>query len=135
MQRGHELEQTARDLYELETFETVSNPGIFISGDYATSPDGLVGESGQIEIKSVKFNTHFDRLRKGGIDTKYQWQIQGNLMLSGREWLDFISYCPDFPQDKQLYVFRVYPDVNQIEMLKERLEQFNQLVKSNLELL
>lgn len=134
MTRGHELEPIARDLYELDTFETVTNPGIFIDGDFATSPDGLVLD-GQIEIKCVKYNTHFDRIKNGGYDTKYRWQIQGNLMLSERDWCDFVSYCPDYPDDKQLYIFRVFRNEEEIIKLQDRLQEFNKQVQSNLKLL
>lgn len=132
MQRGHELEPIARSLYELETMEFVDNGGIYVDGDFATSPDGLVNDNGQIEIKSVKYNTHFERIKKGGFDLKYKWQIQGNLWLSGRDWCDFISYCPDYPENKQLYVFRVVRDQEMIDRLKQRLNEFNNKVKENL---
>ena len=135
MDRGHELEPIARYLYELETFETVDNGGIYIEGDYATSPDGNVNQDGQIEIKSVKFSTHFERIRKGGYDLKYKWQLQGNLWVSGRSWTDFTSYAPEFPEDKELYIFRVYRDEEMIERLETRLFEFNKLIQTNLKLL
>jgi len=91
------------------------------------SPDGVVVEGLQ-EIKCVKYTTHIERLTKGGIDRKYLWQIQGGLWLTEKEWCDFISYCPEMPEDKQLYICRVYPDIKAFDMLTERLGKFNELV-------
>jgi len=135
MDRGHELEPVARREYELFTFDDVTNGGIFISGDYAVSPDGCVGDDGLIEIKCVKYTTHMDRLRKGGIDLKYKWQIQGALWLTDTSWCDFISYCPEMTEAKQLYICRVYPDPEMFEQLEERLHEFNLLVTKTQKLL
>jgi len=127
MDRGHELEPMARHLYEEETFETVNNGGFFSNGNIGCSPDGMVRD-GMIEIKSVVYNTQFERLIKGGYDTKYKWQIEGNMLITGAAWCDFVSYCPELPENKQLYVYRVEPDPDRIKALLERLEEFEQLI-------
>lgn len=134
MERGHELEPLARHLYEMKTFEDVGNGGIYVDGNIAVSPDGVL-EGGLIEIKSVKYNTHFERIKKGGIDLKYKWQIQGGLWLTGLGYCDFVSFCPDFPEDKQLYIHRVYPDEKMHDQLDNRINQFLELVESNLKYL
>ncbi|HDY89115.1 MAG TPA: hypothetical protein ENH82_13500, partial [bacterium] len=44
------------------------------------SSDGLAGD-GLIEIKCPKYSTHFDSLVKGGYDSKYQWQLRGQMWI------------------------------------------------------
>ena len=134
MQRGNELEPLARQAYEAETFTTVL-PGGFVELDgFGASSDGLVN-NGAIEIKSVAYSTHFERLANGGFDTKYKWQIYGQMWLYDLDWIDFVSYCPDFNEEKQLYIFRVERDEEKIEQLKKRLYKFRELVDYYLKLL
>jgi len=134
MERGIELEQDARDMYSDLTFTDVL-PGGFAQIDrFGASSDGLA-EDGLIEIKSVKYSTHFDRLVRGGFDTSYQWQIRGQMWLYDRSWCDFVSYCPDFPINKQLYIFRVDRDAEQEEKLIGRLKEFEKTVQSYINIL
>ncbi len=133
MDLGNELEPTARYLYEMETFNDVENGGFTSDGWIGASSDGKV-QNGGIEIKCVKYNTHFERLRKKGFDTAYKWQIHGNIWLYDLEWIDFVQYCPDFPEQKQLYIFRVYRDDEMIEQLKERLGEFKKLLSAYIDL-
>ena len=127
MQRGHELEPFAIKLYELETFNEVTNGGFYCNDTYGDSPDGLVGHYGCIEVKSVIPSTHWERIEKGGIDSAYKWQIQGHLLLSNRKWCDFISYCPEFTP-RPIYIHRVERDENLLVQLEERLKDFHKLV-------
>src|SRR5690242_2737728 len=97
MERGHEQEPVARMLYEEERFVDVRNGGFFDCGEYGDSPDGLVGDDGIVEIKSVIAPTHDDTIRRGSFDPSYRWQLVGHLECTGRQWVDFISYCGEFP--------------------------------------
>lgn len=130
MQRGHEQEPIARMLYENEHFVDVTNGGFFDCGDFGCSPDGLVGDNGLIEIKSVIASVHYATIKRGGIDPAYKWQIYFNLLKTEREWIDFVSYCADFPEDSRLYVHRVNRDEcqEQFDMIEQRAEQFFKLV-------
>lgn len=132
MERGHEQEPIARMLYEDLYFTEVTNGGFFDCGFYGDSPDGLVGNDGVIEIKSVIDNTHHANLKRGAIDPSYKWQVIGHLDCSGREWCDFISYCADFPEASQLIVYRVYKKdvIEEIKMLSERRKLFNDLIEN-----
>ncbi len=127
MDRGHELEPIAREEYEYQTFTDVTNGGFICDDNFGASSDGLVKKGG-IEIKSVKYTTHFERLIKGGFDPKYTWQIYGNIWAYNLQWLDFVSFCPEFPEDKQLYIFRVKRDDEKIKNLVDRLDRFKFLV-------
>lgn len=135
MARGHELEPVAIDLYEIEKFTRITNGGFNYSGRIGDSPDGNVGENGCIEVKSVIPNTQWIRLKKGGIDTAYKWQIQGHLEYGGKEWCDFVSYCPEMPENKQLHIVRVFRDEEMIKDMKSRIEDFLIEIDKNIELL
>lgn len=132
MERGHEQEPIARMLYENEYFIDVTNGGFFDCGDYGDSPDGLVDDDGVIEIKSVIASTHYATLKRNSFDPSYKWQLIGHLDCTGRDWVDFISYCSDFPEHKQLIVYRLNrSDCEQdIERLINRRNQFIELVKN-----
>jgi hypothetical protein len=135
MERGHEFEPVARDEYELETFNTVTNGGFNDCEDLGDSPDGNVGKDGCIEIKCVIPNTHWKRLKKGSFDTAYKWQIHGHIWLGEKQWCDFVSYCPEMPLNKRLYIYRVERDEEMIERMKLRVAEFMELVKENVKLL
>jgi len=130
MERGHEQEPVARMLYEDMYFVDVDNGGFFDHETYGDSPDGLVGKDGVIEIKSVIASTHYATLTRGSFDPAYKWQLIGHLDCSAREWVDFISYCSDFPDGKQLIVYRLTAEEckEEIERLRERRSAFINLV-------
>ena len=130
MERGHEQEPMARALYEEETFCEVTNGGFFDGDFVGCSPDGMVDNDGAVEIKSVIAAVHFANIKRQGLDPAYRWQFIGNLLFTGRDWLDFISYCADFPLGKQLFTHRIRKEDYQEEfkMINERIEQFKILV-------
>ncbi len=135
MQRGHEQEPIARMIYEYENFCEVTNGGFFESEFIGCSPDGLVDDSGVIEIKSVISSVHYDNVRRGGFDPAYKWQLIGNLKFTNREWLDFVSYCEQFPKHKQLYTYRLLKGMfkDEFNMIDERTEEFLKLVSTTKE--
>ena len=130
MQRGHEQEPIAREMYEDDYFCEVTNGGFFESEFVGCSPDGLVDNDGVIEIKSVISTTHFATLKRQDVDPAYKWQCIGNLKFTGRDWIDFISYCEEFPESKQLFVKRMKKEdfTEEFKMIDERIRQFKQLV-------
>lgn len=124
MERGNELEPIAKMMYQDETFNFVNNGGFMEFNNLGDSNDGNVGTDGCIEIKCVVPNTHWDRIIKGGYNLSYKMQIQGHLYVGNKQWCDFVQYCPEFPEHKQLYIHRVYVDNDLQSKLIERLEQF-----------
>jgi len=137
MQRGHDQEPIARMMYESEQFCDVTNGGFFESEFIGCSPDGLVGDDGVIEIKSVISTTHFATLKRQNVDPAYKWQCIANLMFTGRKWIDFVSYCEEFPEDKQLFVKRLHKAdlVEEFKMINERVEEFKKVVESSKKLI
>lgn len=99
---GHELEPVAREAYEKAMGVEVELCGfIEFSPSFGGSPDGLVGEDGGIEIKCPYSSAVHARylLMRSPADLKalkpeYYAQIQGNLLVTGRKWFDFVSYDP-----------------------------------------
>jgi len=130
MLRGHEQEPIARSLYEDEAFCTVQEGGFFMNDFIGCSPDGLVNDNGVIEIKSVIASTHFATLKRQALDPAYKWQCIGNLKFTNRDWLDFVSYCSEFPEDKQLFIHRIKKEDYQDEfaMIDDRIVEFKELV-------
>lgn len=114
MLRGHEDEIDARDLYS-KKIAPVQQCG-FVTNDkwgftLGYSPDGLVGETGLIECKSrrqkFQVQTIAEHLPAGTIPDDYILQVQTGLLVTERQWLDFISYSGGLP----MCVIRVLPDL------------------------
>lgn len=130
MERGHEQEPIARGLYEQEFFCDVDNGGFFEDSRLGCSPDGLVGKSGMIEIKSVIKSAHYNCVKKNSYDTKYKWQLFHNLIVADREWIDFVSFCSTFPVGKRLFTTRIYREeiTEDEKKISVRLDEFFELV-------
>lgn len=110
-ERGHEDEMEAKLKYSQE-IAPVEEVG-FITEDFGGviigySPDGLVGDDGLIECKSRLSGLQLKTIISLEVPSEYMAQIQTGLMVTGREWLDFISY-PAMGGGKMM-VMRVYPD-------------------------
>lgn len=127
MQWGTETEPRARAAYEfltgLSVEETgfVDHPHIAMSG---ASPDGLVGDTGLIEIKCPQTTTHFAALEGASIDRKYLLQMQWQMACTGRQWCDFASYDPRVPMEMQLHVQRVHRDEELIAEIEGEVTAF-----------
>lgn len=130
MERGHEMEPIARMRYEEARFCKVDDGGFFSDGIYGGSPDGLVGADGLIEIKSVVAKTHYATIQRGSFDPSYRWQLIGNLWVTDRKWIDFVSYCSDFPEYAETVIFRLERSSVETELaaLESRLGDFASLV-------
>lgn len=114
MARGIEMEAEARDAYSFAQGVAVDECGFVPHPTIArcgASPDGLVGDDGLVEIKvPASMAKHLDALRSGAHAVEYRWQLQHQLMVTGRAWVDATSYDPRFPEHLQLAVTRVHRD-------------------------
>lgn len=122
MLRGKELEAEARKLYEFMAGVLVQEVGLCLSDDrlYGASPDGLIGDDGCLEIKCPKMETHVGYLIDNKLPADYFQQTQGQLLVTGRKFCDFVSYYPGL---KPLLI-RVEPDTKFHALLKDELEKF-----------
>lgn len=89
-------------------------------GSLGFSPDGLVGEDGQIEIKSRRPKHQVQHVIVGEVPAENMAQIQAGLLVSGRLWCDYVSFSGGLP----LWVKRVYPDPRWFEAIAAAVEQF-----------
>ena len=109
MMRGTMDEPIARDLYSRE-YAPVTEVGFMVRDDWGYpigySPDGLVGDDGLIEVKSRRAKKQLATILADEVPIENLAQCQAGLLVSGREWLDYVSLCGGMP----LYVKRVYPD-------------------------
>ena len=123
MLRGIELEGAARETYQFINDDIVDTAGFIYSDEdrlFGCSPDGLVGGNGGLEIKCPAPHTHVEYLLGGKLPTKYIPQTQGCMLVTGREWWDFMSYHPEMPP----LIVRVERDDVYIAKLHELLIAF-----------
>lgn len=109
MYRGVWSEPLARDLYSGHYQQAVECGFMRRDEDgwsLGYSPDGLVADEGLIEIKAPRSKTHLLTTVADEVPAHYMAQCQAGLLVSGRKWLDFVSYVGGM----HVYVKRVHPD-------------------------
>ncbi|WP_308718961.1 YqaJ viral recombinase family protein [Komagataeibacter xylinus] len=125
MQRGHEDEIEAK-IYYAGHVAPVSDVGFMVEDKWGFkigySPDGLVGSKGLLECKSRAHGLQLEVICSRSVPTEYMAQIQTGLMISGREWLDFISF-PARGGGKMM-IKRVLPDPQYQALLIDAATQF-----------
>ena len=130
MVRGTLLEPEARRIYAAQTGQDVDEVGFArLDTDTYTlgsSPDGLVSETGGIEIKSPSAKVHVATVLSCAIPDYNRAQVQAFLHVTGREWCDFISYLPGEP----LFIIRDYPDERWQAAIQSAAEQFEETARS-----
>lgn len=121
MQRGTVLEKHARDWYSLQKDVDVEQVGFLLTDDRRAgcSPDGLIGSVGGLEIKCPSAAVHIGYLL-GEAGEKYRCQVQGGMLITDREWWDFVSYNPDLPSA----LVRFNRDETFIKALSSAVNQF-----------
>lgn len=125
MERGHEQESTARDLYVEQNNVEVTQCGFMKNFGLGYSPDGLVADDGLIEIKSKLAHLQAEILLDDEIPSEHIAQLQGGLLISERKYIDFISFCPGMP----LFIKRVFRDEDYISKLKVEIFNFEEEVQ------
>jgi hypothetical protein len=73
-----------------------------------------------IEIKSRAQKKHLQTILADEVPLENLAQIQCGLLVSGREWCDYVSFCSGMP----LYVKRVLPDERWHEAIIEAVAFF-----------
>tara|TARA_R110000782_G_scaffold229901_1_gene316186 strand:+ start:60 stop:704 length:645 start_codon:yes stop_codon:yes gene_type:complete len=131
MQWGNDNEDNARNVYEVITGNVVTNGGFYIFDENTgSSPDGLVGTDGMIEIKCpyTRIN-HLNNVLNLKDDTdlfkyskQYYYQVHHQMFCSGRKWVDFCSFDPRLLNSKGfLHTIR-------IERNEELMSQMAELI-------
>lgn len=126
MNRGSFLEEEAVTFYEFTRDVTTIKAGFFTTDDgrIGASPDRLVSDDGLVEVKCPTPATHVGYLlseEDNSVDAKYLIQLQGQLWITERRWVDIISYHPEMPQA----LVRVYRNEELIEKLSAVVRVFS----------
>jgi len=119
MERGHLDEPFARQAYEQHMNVEVQQVGFmtrelegFVLG---YSPDGLVGETGLIEIKSRKPQLQVMHVLEPDVPHDHMAQMQAGMLVAGRDWCDYISYSGGL----HLKVDRIFADIDWQQQILE----------------
>lgn len=125
MLRGIDDEPVARDKYS-EHYAPVTECGFMTEDKWGHrigySPDGLVGDDGLIEIKSRRAKVQLATILADDLPLENLAQLQCGLLVSGRKWCDYVSYCGGMP----LYVKRVLPDTKWFNAICEAVAKFEE---------
>lgn len=124
---GTDVEQYAKEAYELETGHFVFESGFIqhpLHEFIGVSPDGLISEDGAIEIKCPHDEAVHVETLLSGMPEMHIPQVQGVMYVTGRKWVDFISYDPRQAEEYRLYVQRIERDDTYIESLDRELLAF-----------
>jgi predicted phage-related endonuclease len=110
---GKDLEEAANEAY------MVTTGGIIVPSPFIThpshpfigaSPDGLVGREGGVEMKCPHDEAVHILTWLEGMPEDHIPQVQGNMLVTGRHWWDFISYDPRQGEKWRLYIQRIPRD-------------------------
>ena len=145
MQWGIDTEAEARTEYEVLTGEGVElcgfirHPSIEWLG---ASPDGLIGSNGLLEIKCPKTVTHLHYLANGTVPPEYLPQVLTQLLVTGRKWVDFVSYDPRLGDEyakHRIFCVRYTPSEEELKKIEAEAVKFlfevDEKVKQYLEVL
>lgn len=139
MKRGHDLEPFARMCHEERLARSggplasmMVMPAGFMTtpdGVFGCSVDGLVGDQGGAEYKTL---VSAEKLRKVILlddITDYQDQVFGCLWITGRQWWHFGLYCPALkPVGLEFQMIEVQRDDDYIDALEMDLVRFAKTV-------
>lgn len=127
--RGQELEPQLRGDYELLIDADVVQVGFVKQGRFGASPDGLVGADGLVEFKTHLPKLLIPMMLDGEMPDEHEAQTQGQLWITGREWVDLCAFYPGLPMFKA----RAYRDEVFMKRLESKLTWFDELVKETVE--
>lgn len=124
MQAGLDYEDKFADAYSSHMGVPVEKCGTFYNDKFAASSDRLVGDDGLIEVK-VLGDASFVDVLENGVPEKYQLQIQGQLLATGRQWCDFVAGNLNTGKFK---VIRVEPDKELLTKIVDSLSDLDNIV-------
>jgi predicted phage-related endonuclease len=136
MDTGRELEPVAVAEYEFQTGLETDKTGFWVHPTidrFGASPDRLVGQDGLLEVKCPLPTTHIEYLIAGIMPEEYVDQVQSELACTGRQWADFVSFCPVMPPDLKLFRIRVPRDEERIRQIEEGVVTFLEEVVAAIE--
>jgi hypothetical protein len=131
MREGQEQEPHARNAYDVETGNVVQEVGAITTDDdlFLYSPDGLIGDDGLLEIKTLLSADTILKVIGEGDLSAYMDQCLGGLWLTGRKWIDLVLWAPALePIGRHITIHRITRDEAAIEALETDLMVFAGMV-------
>lgn len=121
MQWGIDMEPRAMDWYKTQVDYKLKRVGFCQSREFmiaGCSPDLLVDDDGLCEIKCPTSKNHLMQWIEGP-SKEHQWQMQFQMLVTGREWCDFVTFDPRFPEQFRGKIHHVKRDEKMIGQLKQ----------------
>lgn len=131
---GLEHEDEAIRRYEEIYFVDVyGRQDVVKDGWKSCTPDGLVFDEGLVEVK-CPYNSlnHMDNLLDNAWLKDYENQCQFQMMLTGREWVDLISYDPRWKSPLDIHVVRIDVDEEWQKFCRNRLKQAEVIIEETI---
>uniref|UniRef100_A0A671VQF8 YqaJ viral recombinase domain-containing protein n=1 Tax=Sparus aurata TaxID=8175 RepID=A0A671VQF8_SPAAU len=136
MKRGLALEPVAVQEYAHIKNVSYWPSGFVIHPDapwLGSSPDGVVFDPmeappfGLVEVKCPNVKSYVDcgylQMQSGALRLKpghsYYWQVQGQLLITGMQWCDFVVFA-----EEDVLVQRIYKDAEVARVIRERGDYF-----------
>lgn len=137
MEWGHAHEDDARNLYCFEKNVEVTRGGFFVTDDcaFGASPDVRIIDTegntlGLAEIKCPENPAiHVEYMLEAEMNPKYKAQTQGQLFVSGADFVDWFSYHPDMP----FACVRIERDEEYLRALEDCLGAFQTIMREKLQ--
>lgn len=126
MERGKIMGAEARNAYSMIADVEPQLVGFVRNSDVCSphlvgcSPDSLIGNNGMLELKSKIPSIQLEVLLADEVPSEHIAQLQGNLWVAEREWIDFCSYWPRVNP----FIRRVYRDDRYIAAMKIAVSDF-----------
>lgn len=131
MKFGTEQEPLARQKYEMVTGAFVEEAGFITTDDglFGFSSDGLIGEDGGVEIKTLVSTERIVDLIGARDIEDFADQVNFGLWLSNRKWCDVVLWAPALKNiGREMTVVRITRDEQTIAALEEDMLQFKAMV-------
>lgn len=122
MERGHLLEDEARNLYAFMHDVEPKQVGFIRNGRKGCSPDSLIDDNAMLEIKTQRGDLLIETIQKDEFPSCHVAQVQGQLWIAEREYCDLLVYWPGLPP----FVKRAYRDEKYIAQLATAVDAFNE---------
>lgn len=124
MADGVYFEDFAKLVYQKDTGNKLSEAFSYISDWFVATPDANVVEAktlrkGLLECKVVGDNTFMD-IMENGIPHKHELQVQGQMMASGVDWVDYIVVNL---KTQHYIIIRIKRNDELIKQIYERLHE------------
>lgn len=140
-QWGVEQEPNAKKWYTKLTGNEIQEATLYELGNLCATPDGLIGEDGLIEIKcpynggnhlaNCFIESDMDFISQ---NKEYYWQIQCQLLVTGRKWCDFVSFDPRIDSKLGMFILRINAERSAQDFLEAQSNKAKFVLEKYIEL-